>query len=183
MPKKILIAAIVLIVLLIAAGIFYPGLFGGEKADILGFAGNVVNIEGDTITLRGSFEGPAGTIPEELLSEREFFFRVDNKTSFEKFIVHLPSMPELPENGIATGSYSFNDLQNEKGEGSIENMKSYFMRNEDNVPIYNIFIRADFPASINGSKNAIASSVFYQIFARPAEEIKELTTTNDQTLK
>lgn len=174
MSKTTLIIVAIISLLVVAIVGFYANPFKGEQVDIRRFIGNIVSIEGDIITLQGFFDGPTGTIPEKLLSKRSFSFRVNGNTIFEKLVINLPSWENLTAGGATSGTYKLQDLQRIEGEGSLDDMKSHLILNDDGTSANNIHVEADFPVSVYNSKNPAASRIFYQVMAR-SSPVKPVT--------
>lgn len=126
------------------------------------FSGQVVGIEGELVKLRGVY---VSSIPfdknSDLGSERDFSFPVDGATTFKKLEIRHPNWEELRATGKTSGTYNIADLPRFEGVGSFDDLKKYFLSNQD------ITIEADFSTSIIDSENAVASSVFYTIMIMP----------------
>lgn len=147
---------IILVVLAILGGYFLFQYFTEPKFDIRQFTGNVVSIKDEAVTLKGVF---VGTIPENLLVQREFTFRVDKSTRFEKIETRFPTWEELKAMGAVNGNsarYNLEDLPRTKETGSFDDLTSSLHRGD-------IFVEADFTASIYHSRNPVASFVFYNV--------------------
>lgn len=158
---KIVMISLAFVGIIAVAG-FYLIPFKGELVDIRKFTGSVSNIEGNKITVRGVFDGPQGAIPEELSSVREFYFIVDEKTAFQKLVTQLPSWEELMATGATSGTYELKDRPRTEGKGSLDDLGSHLIF-DDNGATGNVLIEVDFPISIYGAENPVASSVFYQV--------------------
>lgn len=128
------------------------------------FIGNVVAVEGDTITLHGVFSGP-GTVPEDLLSARDFSFRVDETTRFEKTEIRWPTWEEIAAQGTSS-SFDIQDLPRTEGEGNLDDFKNSFSLNPETI-----YVEVDFSSSIYNSENPTASSVFYQVSVIPPHDL------------
>ena len=158
-PKYFKVLAVVLI--LIGIG-YLVSLKSSGTPDIREFSGNVESMEGDIIVLHGVFVGPAGTVPAELLAERDFSFRVDEQTQFRKTERTWPDWAELAKRG-STGTIDVQDLPTVEGPGSLADLKKVYAN-----PTGWLHIQADFPFSIYGSQNPVALSVFYDVMVMPA---------------
>lgn len=158
----LVVASIAISLLIIAVG-FYIIPFNGEKFDIRKFNGDVVSVEGETVTLNGVFDGPSGTIPQDLLSdERDFSFQVDGATKFEEIKIGWPSWEQVA--AAPGGHFKFNvsELSSNRVAGSLENLKNLSLSNPGTV-----YVEADFQASIYGSKNSVASFILYKLMTMP----------------
>jgi len=166
MSKIVLVIASIALSLLIIAVGFYVIPFKGDKIDIRKFSGNIIGIDGETITLKGVFLESLGTIPENLSSQRDFSFRVNSTTRFEKLETILPTYEEIVTAG-GRMTYNLEDRPQIKGEGSLDDLKNSFSLTENGASAVNISVEVDFSSSIYKSKNPVASFVFYHILVRP----------------
>lgn len=162
MDKQVpnLLKYVVLVILAIVGGYYLFLYFTKPTVDVRKFMGNIVNIEDEVVNLHGVFVGLPETAPKGLLSERDFSFRIDGSTSFKKFETILPSWKELRATGATSGSYNLKDLPRTEGVGSLDDLRNSLSKGY-------ISVQVDFPASIYGSRNPIASFVFYHILVTP----------------
>ncbi|OGN03192.1 MAG: hypothetical protein A2655_03785 [Candidatus Yanofskybacteria bacterium RIFCSPHIGHO2_01_FULL_43_42] len=163
MSKKTSVIVSIIVLLLIVAMGFYAIPFKGERVDIRKFAGSVTGIEGEVITLRGIFTGLPGTIPEEISSERDFSFRTDETTRFEKVDIGWPTWEEVAAAPNGYLEFSVEDLVQTQGEGTLDDLKNLFLSNPGAV-----YVEADFRASIHNSKNPVASAILYKLINMPS---------------
>lgn len=165
--RTYLIVLIVVVVILVAWVSYY---FFMPKYDVRQFNGNLIKVEGNRITLEGTFYDPVGKLPVKFSSARKFTFQVNNATSFAMEIIQLPSQQELIEAGGEL-RYKLDSRSNSRGAGSIEQLAKYFT--ENGVTTQNqIFVEATFDKSILRStilrsSNPIATVVNYQILTQP----------------
>lgn len=162
MSKSIISKPLILIVVgfSFVAGYYFFTAFNKSEIDIRKFTGEVVSVEGETVTLRGVYSGPAGTIPEDLLSVRTFRFRIDTSTGFKKLETSLPTWEELTADGATSGSYNLEDLPRVEGPSSLEELKGSLSKGATSV-------EADFSYSIHRSKDPVASHIFYHTIIEP----------------
>ena len=146
----------VLIVLAIVGGYYLFLYFTKSTVDVHKFMGNITSINDEVINLRGVFVDLPETAPKDLLSERDFSFRVDGSTIFKKLETRLPSIAELTANGATSGSYNLEDLPQIESVGSFDDLQNSLDKG-------GISIKVDFQTSIRGFRNPIASFVFYNI--------------------
>lgn len=159
---RLVIISITLSLLIIAVG-FYILPFRGEEFDIRKFNGDVVSVEGETVTLNGVFDGPAGTIPQDLLlNERDFSFKIDDSTQFTKADIGWPSWDKVDAAG---GSLVFNiaSLSYTEGPGSLGDLRSL---GEFNPGV--VYVEAEFQSSIYRATTPVASRVLYKLMSMPA---------------
>lgn len=163
MEKRVLdIFKYTIFVVLAIAGTYYLfPYFNRSKINIREFAGNIVSIKDEVITLRGVFVGSLGTVPKDFASARDFSFRVDSSTVFKKLETRLPTWEELKATGATSGSYKIEDLPRTESAGSFDDFRG--LLNKEGVSV-----KADFTASILNSVNPIASLVFYYILVPPS---------------
>ncbi len=76
----------------------------------------------------------------------------------------MPSYESLRASGKTSGSYKINDLPRTEGVGSAEDLKGFVGQN-------GIYAQVDFPYSVYGKKNPVASFIFYQALIKPVENI------------
>ena len=160
MSRRLIVSYAFAVLLLAGAGYFYYSRTTGPDINIRKFSGVPVSIVGDIVTLRGFFEGSPGTIPDELSSEREFSFKVDGSTGFEKLESYLPDWPEVPVDGVVTSSFNIEDLPNARTSGSLEDIT-------DSTQKGDVIITADFKNSIHNADSPVASFVFYHVLVQP----------------
>lgn len=159
---KDLIKYLVLIILVLGVGYFVFSYFNKSQTEIYKFSGEIVNIEGNTVTLFGVFIGPIGAVPEKLSEPRTFSFLVNEATTFNKRETFMPSWDSInaagtvTETGAIIGSYSSKDLVNLEGEGSLEDLAASVQRGAMSVEV-------DFDSSIHNSKSEVASHVYYHV--------------------
>lgn len=170
MAKRFIVLVVVFLSLLAVAGVYYYFTSFNEpesESGIYKFTGNIVSIEGETVNLFGVFDGPMETIPEELSSPREFSFRVNESTRFDKLEVKFPTAEELREKYGENHVYKYNieDLPRVAGKGSLGDLNNLFLSNADEKTgiAGNLIIEADFADSITDANDPVAFRVFYEI--------------------
>jgi hypothetical protein len=152
---------LVLIFIVVGVSAFYfYSLFSKPRVEIYKFVGSIVSIDGESVTLKGTFDGPRGTIPEELLSQRDFTFYVDDNTQFEKIDFFLPNWEDLTAGGETSGTYNLEDVNSTQGVGSLDDLNSSLLKG-------GITVEASFADSIHGSQDSVASRIFYRVFVEP----------------
>src|SRR3989344_4776200 len=159
---------VVLSILAIVGGYYYWSQYlASPEYDIRKFSGRVVNIEGETITLLGAYNFQEN-FPKELSEEREFKFKVNSATLFDKIQARVPSMEELEIAGkvkiTATGAkiatYSIEELGDQfwfEGPGSLDDFKKWVSAEQS------VYVQVEFSHSIYNSTNPVASRFFYKI--------------------
>ena len=169
--KMRLLRNVLLITMVVVAGyyIFFHSRPTREDTsiDIRQFTGGLVSVEGNVVTVEGSFTGPLGTIPEHLLLDtRLFLFQVDDSTDFNKEEVILPAWEELAATGETSGTFYFKDLPQTESQGSLADLNN-------SLTLGGVHAEVDFPSSIHDTENPTASSVFYQVLVQepPLEQI------------
>jgi hypothetical protein len=164
--NKGLVKYLILIILVLVAGYFLVSYFTKSQTEIYKFSGEIVSVEGNSVTLYGVFVGPIGTIPERLSTPRNFSFLVDETTTFNKRETFMPSWESInaagtvTETGAIIGRYSSKDLVNLEGEGSLEDLVASIQRGA-------ISVEVDFETSIHNSDDEVASHVSYHILVSP----------------
>jgi len=170
-----LVKYLILIILVLGVGYFLFSYFNKSQTEIYKFSGEIVSIEGNSITLYGVFVGPIETIPERLSEPRNFSFEVGESTTFKKLETFMPSWESInaagtvTESGAIIGSYSSNDLVNLEGEGSLEDLVASIERGA-------ISVEVEFDSSIHNSSSEVASHVSYHILVS-----SDLAPSSDQT--
>ena len=131
--------------------------------DIRKFSGNIKSVEGETITLNGTYNTNE-TVPEELLAKRDFAFKVNRSTKFEKAETRFPSWEELKTAGKVSGNIARYNLEPSVGlAGSLTDLKNSISKGD-------ILVEANFPVSIYRVQNPTASFIFYYILIRPSQQ-------------
>lgn len=159
---RLVIVSITISLLIIVVG-FYILPFKSEEFDIRKFNGDIVNVEGEIITLNGVFDGPIGIIPQDLLlSERNFSFRVDETTRFEELEIGWPTWEEVRAAPGGHLPFKVSDLPQSRKERTLNDFNNTHLLNPGTV-----YVEADFMASIHNSKKPVASFIFYRTMNMP----------------
>jgi len=160
--NKKLVLFLILLLAVVAGSYYIFYVRTSPQIDIRKFSGGVVSTEGNTIKLKGVFNGPQGTIPEYLSSERDFSFQVNENTQYEKEEIDWPTWDEVE---VAGGSLRFStkDLSQSSKTGSLDDLKNTSLSNPGTM-----YVEANFISSIHRSENPIAASVFYKAMTMPS---------------
>lgn len=161
MPKRNLVLTIGVILVVLVVGYYVFTVINAPQFDIRKFKGNVVNINDDIVLINGNFS-TSEAIPEALKTERDFSFRTDSTTKFDKLEIIWPAWETLGAKGATSGVVNLGDLPQEKGVGSLDDLKRVFSLNAGTV-----YVEANFANSIYKSKNPVAESVYYRIIVMP----------------
>ncbi len=163
MSKRTIVLVGLIFLFVVGAGSYYIFYVrtGTPEFDIRKFKGNIISIEGDIITLKGVFDGSVGTIPQDLLLERNFSFKVDDTTRFEELVIGWPTWDEVRSAG-GTLKFSVEDLPQNRETKSWDSFKNTVSLNPGAV-----YVEVDFTTSIFNSKNPTALLVFYRTMNMP----------------
>ena len=135
-----------------------------KQVNLTGFSfkGQLVSIEGDTMTLKGFFT--SSTTPLELKGEKTLSFKVSSETSFRKLTIQMPSYESLRKStGKTSGTYNIKDLPREEGVGSLADLK-------DSISKGNLLVQGSFVNTSFDTKNPTAVEVFYELLSNPPDE-------------
>lgn len=162
MNKKFLISIIVLIVIGVAGyyvNLKHPLFPKEKKVYINQFNGNLIGVVNNNISLKGIYVSST-YLPPPYQAPREFTFRTDENTTWERIVITMPSYESLKKLGTTT--YEIKNLPRNKVEGSLEDLK--------NLPLTEaIFVQADFSTSISDtSKVPVAKKISYKILMQPS---------------
>ena len=167
MPKQLIILLIFLFLVVAIGGYYFY--ITRSQYEIFKFVGDVVNIEGENITLHGVYDGEAQNLPRELSSDRDFSFKVNENTAFEKKKTRFLTGDELREKygEITIYRYNIEDLPHEIGPGSFDELKELAMLKAEGMLAGNLIVEINFSSSIHNVRNPIASLVFYHYLNMP----------------
>ena len=152
----------VFVILAIIGAYYLFNYFSQPTVDIRKFTGNVASIDGEVIKLHGIFVGPPAMIPKDISSSRDFSFRTDETTQFEKVDIGWPTWEEVQAAPGGHLTFKVEELTHIRGEGSLDDLKNLSLSNPGAV-----YVEANFRASIYNSKNPAASSVLYRLLTMP----------------
>ena len=161
MFKRNLVLSIGVVLVVFVVGYNAFTLINAPQFDIRELKGSVININASTILINGSFS-TSEAIPEALKTDRDFAFLTDGNTKFDKLEIIWPSWEKLGAGGATSGVVDLGDLPQDKGAGSLDDLKRVFSLNAGTV-----YVEANFTNSIYRSKNPIAESVYYRIIVMP----------------
>src|SRR3989338_11500245 len=116
--KKLSLVLAVILVLVLA--FYYYGKSGSPiDTEIRKAVGRLISIEGDLITLGSS--PSSGEFSSDASLQQQFTFRINSETEWSRLVAKWPPWEEL---GIS-GYINLEDLPQEKGAGSLEDLKKY----------------------------------------------------------
>lgn len=159
MSKKIVlvIISIVFSLLIVAVGFYFP-LSRGDNFDIRKFNGAVVSVDGDVVIMKGFYDSSTGVISQDVLSkERDFSFKVNETTRFEKLDIKWPTWEEVRAAPGGHLPFKISELPQSRVAGSLEDINNLNTLNPGVV-----YMEVDFSESIYNTKNPVASFVFYK---------------------
>lgn len=154
--KSIFYLAILVIV--VGAGIYLyknPNIFG-KTLEVTSFKGVLVGVDGNKVTLRGTYLSNS-PLPANLSGSRDFTFTVSDRTIFNKTAITLPSYSAIQKaTGATHGTFDPKYLPHSETTGSIEDLKNPDFKN-------NAVVQVGFSVSINKIQNPVSSYVQYTI--------------------
>lgn len=160
-----------ILVLVLFAGYFLFSNYFKPQYNILKISGQVIGVDGNTITIKGIYESEE-KLPAEIASERDIKFKVNSSTTYKKTEIRMPTREELIASGKATvfpngtysAQYSLDDQPKVESTGSLEDIK--------NLLSEGIRMEIEFSESIHNSRNPSASNVYYTILVHPIRNSK-----------
>ena len=167
--KNVLVFVVVLVLILVGYFVLYkktpiiPNREFSKEIPVgaTEFRGRLVKVDGNKITLNGSFFASAS--PRALVGQvKDFSFIVNESTTWKKLEMALPSYSSLRESGTTTRTFEIKDLPRKDGVGSIDDLGSSMSKGA-------VIVKIDFSFSVGSSKNPVATSVFYQIIVNPSD--------------
>ncbi len=159
MPKRTLIGISLglALVLVISGYYFYNSKLAGDN-NSNEFLGAVTDIKGEVITLRGNFV----SMPNA--ASRSFSFVINEKTVFKKISTRLPSLEDIKKeieiSKKSSGSFTVTPTEE---VGYLADLENYLLQGDS------VYVKADFPNSVDNSGIPVASLVSYHIIINPAE--------------
>lgn len=153
------VISIAIALVLVAAGAAYYFLRPTPSADVRKFTGVLKAVEGNVVTLYGTFYPLPEQVPERFRSGRDFAFRADGSTKVFSISLSRPPSEKVLANG---GGYllKLNELPRKEEPGSLDELKTLIDKG-------NVYVEVSFPSSILTARNPVASSVVYRYLPRP----------------
>lgn len=152
--KYLIVILIGALVILISYYFYYTQ---QKKVEIKDFRGSVVSINGDTVTLLGSYIA-SSTLPIDIQGQKTFSFVVDSETKITKTEQNFPDWSKLGTSGVI----KLKDLPAENSNSSLSDLEAALgnTKNSTTVDVH-------FDSSIYKISMPKALSINYKVLVMP----------------